>query len=186
MPQEWSIQSRGNTCNACERKFEDGEAFISAIFPDPPGFSRLDICRSCWNKRDASEQAPFSYWKTVFFFPPQAPPEPLPKENAESLLRRMLEEDQADQTEVIYILALMLERKKILVEKDIKVDDDNTVRRIYEHKKTGEIFIVVDPRLRLESLEPVQKQVAEMLGAQAPVKAPATETASEEQNKNAS
>jgi hypothetical protein len=80
----------------------------------------------------------------------------------------MLEDDDTEQTAVIYILALMLERKKTLIEKDIKVDDDDTVRRIYEHKKTGEIFIVVDPRLNLEKLEPVQQQVADMLGAQKP------------------
>lgn len=165
MPQEWSIQSRGNTCQACQREFHDKEECISALFPDPPGFIRKDFCIACWKQQEAAEQLPFSYWKTVFLLPPEAPPEPLRKETAESLLRRLLEEDHAQQIPVMYILALMLERKKVLIEKDVTVDDEDTVRRIYEHRKTGEVFVITDPRLKVESLETVQQQVAEMLGS---------------------
>ncbi|MFU8780449.1 MAG: hypothetical protein ACNA71_05425 [Kiritimatiellia bacterium] len=164
--QEWSIQSRGNACQVCQRTFHDGEECISALFPDPPGFLRGDFCQACWEQRETHQTAPFSVWKTVYALPPAAPVEALRKETAESLLRRMLEEDQHEQIPVIYILALMLERKKILVEKDVTVDDDNTVRRIYEHRKTGEMFVITDPRLQVDGLESVQQQVAAMLGAQ--------------------
>lgn len=170
MPQEWSIQSRGNTCQACQRGFQNQEECISALFPDPPGFVRMDFCLPCWEQRENADadQIPFSYWKTIFLLPPEAPPDPLRKETAESLLRRLLEEDDAQQIPVMYILALMLERKKMLIEKDVTVDSEDTVRRIYEHRKTGEVFVITDPRLQLESLENVQRQVAEMLGAQSP------------------
>ncbi len=164
MAQEWSIQSRGNVCHACQRAFNDKEECISALFPDPPGFLRMDFCLSCWADKEHTEPQPFSYWKTIFRLPPEAPPEPLRKETAESLLRRILEEDDPQQIPVMYILALMLERKKILVEKDVTIDTDETVRRIYEHRKTGEVFVVTDPRLQLDSLESVQQQVADMLG----------------------
>ncbi len=166
MPQEWSIQSRGNTCQQCQRAFENKQECVSALFSEPPGFIRTDFCQTCWKQREVSYQTPFSFWKTIFLLPPEAPPEPLRKETAESLLRRLLEEDQADQIPVIYILALMLERKKILIEKDVTVDDEDTVRRIYEHRKTGEVFVITDPRLQMQSLEHVQQQVADMLGAQ--------------------
>lgn len=164
MPQEWSIQSRGNTCQTCQRAFHDGEECISALFAAPPGFLRVDVCKPCWHQREPQNKAPFSFWKTIFHAPPQEPPEPLHKETAESLLRRMLEDDQHEKIPVIYILALMLERKKILMEKDVTVDEENTVRRIYEHRKTGEMFVITDPRLQLDGLEAVQQQVADMLG----------------------
>ena len=125
----------------------------------------MDFCLACWEEGEHAEPQPFSYWKTIFRLPPEAPPEPLRKETAESLLRRLLEADDPQQIPVMYILALMLERKKMLVEKDVTVDSDETVRRIYEHRKTGEVFVITDPRLQLESLENVQQQVADMLGA---------------------
>jgi hypothetical protein len=36
--------------------------------------------------------------------------------------------------------------------------------RIYEHVKTGELFIIPDPQLRLDQMAEVQAQVAELLG----------------------
>ena len=53
---------------------------------------------------------------------------------------------------VVYVLAVMLERAKILVERDAREQADHTIIRVYEHRKTGESFIVLDPRLRLENL----------------------------------
>ena len=56
----------------------------------------------------------------------------------------------------------MLERKRVL--KPIK-SDENTDRPvlIYEHAKTGDVFIVPDVRLRLDELEQVQSEVAQQL-----------------------
>jgi hypothetical protein len=164
MPQEWSIQARGSTCQSCQRPFTDKEECVSALFPTPPGFLRSDYCQACWQNRTDRDPRSFSVWKTVFTMPPEAPPEALPRETAESLLRRTLEEDHTEKIPVIYILALILERKKVLLEKDVTVDEENTVRRIYEHRKTGEMFVITDPRLQLDDLESVQQQVADMLG----------------------
>ena len=64
---------------------------------------------------------------------------------------------------VVYVLAVMLERSKILVERDAKEQPDHTIIRVYEHRKTGESFIVLDPRLRLENLASVQQEVLALL-----------------------
>jgi hypothetical protein len=66
----------------------------------------------------------------------------------------------------------MLERKKILVEKEVQTREDRTKIRIYEHKKTGETFLVVDPELKLAEIEKVQEEVVRLLGG----KPPKTET----------
>ena len=63
-----------------------------------------------------------------------------------------------------YILAVMLERKKLLKEIEAKRSEDGSLSRIYEHTKTGEVFIVPDPQLRMDQIADVQMQVAGLLG----------------------
>ena len=76
------------------------------------------------------------------------------KENAESLLRRLIEEDEAGTENARYILALMLERKKTLKQTD-KRENENMKLLIYEHTVSGEVFIVRDPELKLSETESV-------------------------------
>jgi hypothetical protein len=64
---------------------------------------------------------------------------------------------------VVYVLAVMLERSKILVERDARSQDDGTIRRVYEDRKNGDTFVILDPRLRLENLGEVQQQVVALL-----------------------
>ena len=61
-----------------------------------------------------------------------------------------------------YILAVMLERKRILRVKDqIKTDGQRIF--VYEHPKTGDVFTIPDPDLQLNQLETVQRDVADLL-----------------------
>ena len=56
----------------------------------------------------------------------------------------------------------MLERKRVL--KQIKTDQSsNRPVLIYEHGKTGDVFIVPDVRLHLDELEQVQSEVSQLL-----------------------
>jgi hypothetical protein len=56
----------------------------------------------------------------------------------------------------------MLERKRILKVKEQIVRDGKRVF-IYEQPKTGDIFTIADPNLRLDQLEEVQRDVAMLL-----------------------
>jgi hypothetical protein len=61
-----------------------------------------------------------------------------------------------------YVLAAMLERKRVL--KQVKTEQNPKGRvLIYEQGSTGDLFIVPDPQLRLDELENVQNEVAELL-----------------------
>ena len=56
----------------------------------------------------------------------------------------------------------MLERKRVL--KQVKTEEAPKGRvLIYEQGSTGDVFIVPDPQLRLDELENVQNEVAELL-----------------------
>jgi len=159
--QDWDIKPRAETCGACAEGFGDGDTYYSVLVYGEEGYARADYCKRCWESGRTGKPA-YGSWQGVFRLPPPPKEEPLRKETAEALLRRMMEEEDADPP-VMYILAVMLERKRILVERDVQTGDRGERVRVYEHRETGETFIVVDPRLSLDALEPVQQRVAEML-----------------------
>ena len=91
---------------------------------------------------------------------PEPPPaEPLRKEDAENLLRRLVSKADPASTNARYILALILERKRIL--RPIESSDDSLL--VYEHAGTGESIVVPNPRLSLDQLSTVQDEVYAML-----------------------
>jgi hypothetical protein len=160
LPNDWAIKHRADACAATQRPFEAGEYFYTLLFRDADGFRREDLSEEAWKKRNENIQ-PFSFWKTRYEPLPESAPEPLAKENAEQLFRRLIA-SESPPANACYVLAAMLERKRIL--KQIKTENVEKGRvLIYEHGATGDVFIVPDPGLRLDELEHVQNEVAQLL-----------------------
>jgi hypothetical protein len=124
-------------------------------------------------KERPEEPRPYSYWRAKYVPPPPPQTEAVSKQTAEDLLRSYMEETGPEHTNARYILALMLERKRILKEVEVKQGDDGSQTRIYEHAKTGEVFIIPDPQLKLAQVEEVQMQVADLLSPPPPPPKPA-------------
>jgi len=179
---EWNIQSRAHACEACGKSFADKESYHTLLFDEKQDFRRSDICEGCWQKQHsegARERKGFiSYWHGVYEAPVPAP-EPIHKDTAESLLRKLIELNDPRYIPAGYILAVMLERKRLLKIKEQFVRDGRRVF-VYEHPKTGDLFTIIDPALQLDQLEEVQRDVAGLLehGLNPPVTpvAPGTET----------
>jgi hypothetical protein len=163
MQQDWSIQHRANHCAVTGEPFQDGDYFYTLLFIEKGEYRREDISEAAFKARNDNIQ-PFSFWRSKFEVPPVAAPEPLGKQTAEDLLRRYMSEPSPELTNARFILAIMLERKKLLKEVETKRGEDGSLTRIYEHVKTGEVFVIPDPQLRLEQIAEVQTQVAGMLG----------------------
>ena len=163
MNPEWTIHSRAHQCAATGQPFADGEFFYTLLFDEITGYRREDLCDEAWKNRAPDAAAPFSFWR-MKYTPPVAAPETLGKQTAEDLLRRYMAENSVEHANTRFLLAVMLERKRILKEIETKRADDGTLLRIYEHGKTGEIFVIPDPQLRLDQLAEVQQQVAQFLG----------------------
>ena len=173
MLNDWPIQSRADSCALTGRAFAAGEPFFTLLYRDPrdESLSRRDVCAEAWRQLRADPDAdpPFSFWRTKFTPPAPRAPETLPKENAEALLRRFLAEGQPkpEHVRVCYVLALMLERKRLLKPvaptEPTKSGDQRLL--VYEHAKTGEVFLIVDPELRLDQIEELQHEVADLLQA---------------------
>jgi len=174
MQQNWSIRSRAHTCAVTGRPFEDGETFHTTIYFDPEenGYVRRDICAEAW-AQELEQRKPVAAWKTVYSkVLVEAKPEITPKESAQALLQRFIEEGDPRTENARYILALMLERKRQLsqtAEKEV----DGAKMLFYENKKTGEIFIVRDPELKLSEIADLQDEVATLLAFGGPAAAAA-------------
>lgn len=158
---EWPIKHRADVCAVTNRPFLPSEQFYTLLFREPDGFRRQDLSEEAWASRNENIR-PFSFWKTRYEQPPFEPPEPLGKENAEELLRRLLAENNPARANACYVLAIMLERKRVLKQIKSEPAADGRVL-IYEHGKTGDVFIVLDPQLRLEEIEKVQDEVLVLL-----------------------
>ncbi len=162
---EWNIQARGQACEACGKAFVDQQLYHTLLFDERADFHRIDICQPCWERQysdGARDRKGFvSYWHGVFQAPPP-PSEPIQKETAESLLRKLIELNDPRYIPAGYILAVMLERKRLLKVKEQLQRDGQRVF-IYEQPRTGDVFTIVDPNLQLDQLEAVQHDVAALL-----------------------
>jgi hypothetical protein len=162
---EWNIQSRAHACGACGKAFADKESFHTLLFDEKAEFRRLDICAACWQRQFSEggrERKGFvSYWSGVFEAPTPRT-EAIQKETAESLLRKLIELNDPRYIPAGYILAVMLERKRLLKVKEQLVREGQRVF-IYELPRTGDVFTIVDPNLQLNQLEAVQRDVASLL-----------------------
>ncbi len=163
---EWNIQSRAHTCAGCGNTFANRETYHTLLFDERAQFRRSDVCQACWERQfsqGARERKGFiSYWQGVYEAPPPRPSEPIQKETAESLLRKLIELNDPRFIPAGYILAAMLERKRLLKVKEQLVRDGRRVF-VYEHPKTGDLFTIVDPGLQLNQLESVRRDVAALL-----------------------
>lgn len=158
---EWDIQPRSHLCTGCHQPFADKQDYHTLLSLSEAGYQRRDLCAVCYpaTPRDGL----VSYWQGEYKMPPPPPVEPIQKDTAETLLKKLVEAKDPAQAGACYILAVMLERKRILKHRDTIHDDTGRDLLVYEHAANGESFTVLDPQLRLGELEAVQRQVADLL-----------------------
>lgn len=160
--QDWDIKPRGSFCVLCKTAFADQQPYLSSLRLGAQGFERGDFCRTCWPQQDSTQA--LSVWHGVFHAPAPLPEEALKKETAESMLRTLIEQNDSGSRNTIFILAVMLERRKWLVEKNVRRLENGSLLRIYEHRKTGDTYVISDPQLSLDQIEKVQEEVVALLG----------------------
>ncbi len=167
MLQDWTIQARSGRCDVTGEPFADREPFYTLLYRDRhDALSRRDVSEAGWRQLRADPRAarPFSFWRSKFTPPAPAAPDALPRADAETLLRRFLADHRPEHGRAVYILALMLERKRLLRQTDAQTDPATDQRILfYEHVKTGESFAVLDPGLKLDQLDAVQREVSDLL-----------------------
>ena len=165
LTQDWNIQPRAVVCGQTGEPFAEGERVYSALYWREGKYQRVDVKEAAWNARNDNIE-PLSAWQTDFVPPPPAPVETLKKDDAEGLLRRLMAEGDASSRNSRYILALMLERKKVLRQLERQRAEGRSTL-VYEHLPTGEVWLIEDPGLKLGELQSVQEEVARLLAPDA-------------------
>jgi hypothetical protein len=171
LQESWHVRNRSRECSITQTPFTEGQPIVTALFPDPEssGYLRKDFCETAWAERSPEDESPFSSWRTKFQPTPVNDNQPaVTKQTAEDLLKQLVEDDQEHTENTRYILAVMLERQKLLRETDTQ-PTNRGILRIYEHRKTGEVFIVKDPNIPLDKVEKIQLEVMELLSPPKPV-----------------
>ncbi len=162
---DWNIQPRARACTACGKPFAHQTPYHTLLFDEKAEFRRSDVCQQCWETQysnGARERKGFiSYWQGVYEAPPR-PNEPIQKTTALSLLRQLIELNDPQYIPAGYILAVMLERKRLLKVKEQLARDGRRLF-VYEEPKSGDVFSIIDPELQLNHLEAVQRDVAALL-----------------------
>ncbi|GHC61769.1 hypothetical protein [Roseibacillus persicicus] len=163
MVEKYSIKSRSHCCHVTGEAFVEDQPFIAAIFPDPEasGYLRLDYSMEAWEARD-EETEPFSFWRSHYKPPVQEEKAQVTPHDPESLFAKLVEDDEEHTENARFILAAMLERKKIIRETDTQQLPTGLLR-IYEHRKSGDVFIVKDPQIALADVESIQEEVQQLL-----------------------
>ncbi|HSH95820.1 MAG TPA: hypothetical protein VK968_16870, partial [Roseimicrobium sp.] len=137
---DWNIQSRSHHCQACEKAFVDKQSYHTVLCDGKSDYQRVDVCDSCWKEKYSAaatgQPGYISLWQGVYEAPPPAPPDAIQKENAETMLRKLMELNDPQYRTACYILAVMLERKRLLKIKSQSTESGQRVF-IYEHPKSG-------------------------------------------------
>ena len=170
MKEPWSIKSRARECVESGDAFQSGQKIRAAIFPDPEssGYLRKDYTIEAWENREG-EANPFSCWLTTYEPPvTEEKTEDVVDDDPETLLKRLVDEEEEHTENARYILAVMLERKKLLRETDTQ-EIPSGILRIYEHRKSGDVYIIKDPQISLTDVDRVQEEVRQLLDPSATV-----------------
>ena len=165
MAREWSIRPRGHACAECGKQFEDKRVCVSLLLDAAEGFARADYCAACWRVlKDRPREGVVSVWEGIYEAPVRnEKTEVVTRESADALFRRLAILDDPETQPAVYVLAVMLERAKRLVERGRRGHESGGILRVYEDRATGDSFVVIDPRLRMDQIAKVQEDVAALL-----------------------
>ena len=163
----WEIGARSRFCAACETPFEEGQVYhcLLDLSGDVP--ERSDYCARCWKEKEPSsgpDDSARAYWRGEFrrLYTP-VDREIIKRDVVRELLDKYLESEDPAHINLCYILALLEERKKVLVPcREIRGDEGEKIV-VYEHAESGQTYLIKDPGLSLHEVEEVQAQVQELI-----------------------
>lgn len=165
----WEIRSRSRFCSFCQSAFEIGDVYHTTLDLKGVEPERMDYCIRCWQEKDPGPENRkgdgLAYWRGRFkrLTPASEKKDPVQKDVIRRLLDRHIRSEESTHINLCFILALMEERKKILVPCDKTVDEEGREFIVYEHKKSGDIYLIRDPHLSLKEVAEVQRQVKELI-----------------------
>lgn len=159
---DWNIKERSEACTVTGNAFKEGDIVHTLLMEETDGLKRKDLSDQAWQTFDENIR-PLSFWKSTFKPHPEAPAEPVGHNDAETELRHLLEKNNRTDDKLCRLLALLLERKRILrVRERTSMEGQPVI--IYEHTDTQETFIVRETEFKLAEVESLQKELSQAGG----------------------
>ena len=159
---DWKIARKASACGACEKVFETGEAFVSAIWlGEDAQFVRRDLHVPCF---DAVEEEAYSRWVTAIPEKKEKKP-PLDLGLAQEFLLRLVKEADPEKRKVALVLALLLLRKRRLKLLGERGTDDGRVMDLVVPAKTGDLELCLPaPELEDSEAEEITAELGRLFG----------------------
>jgi hypothetical protein len=156
---DFKITRRAPVCSVSGKPFEPGDVIVSVIHEEPKGFVRRDVREE---NLASIPGEPFCVFRTKQP-PPPPPAKRIDYELAQEFLDRMLREADPAREPVLYVLTLLLARKrrvKILETKRLPEGDLLLVS--IPRAEEDEIVHVRAPRLSPEEETALQREMARL------------------------
>ncbi len=162
---EWDIQKGSESCASCRAPFLDRQPYQCLLKLDAETPLREDYCMQCWSLKVAGgppQTKDDAVWAARYRVAVEVPKEEaLPRDHAEIVFRKLLATQQPGSKNILFVLAVMLERKRIL--KQQKVLREGKKLLVYTHALTQESIVIEDPQIRLTEWGTVQQEVKRAL-----------------------
>ncbi len=163
----WQIKPFSHRCCITGDVFEDGARYVSYLVVEEgqQELSRFDVAESAEARFEPPGEV-LCRWSRVYKEKPEREnPSRRQKESAESMFFSLFESeddgDGEDRETMKQVLAVFLERKKIL--KDRGFANQGAVQ-VMEHRKSGNVFLVPTGRMTPEALLRIQEELGEWIG----------------------
>ncbi len=140
---EWKVNKSQRRCAVTARVLEVGETFFSALKEEGESFVRYDYSEAAWN--DLGKEEFFSYWKTHIPSKDQQRKNKLKidSEAFYTFFSNLHRQTKPKNQLFLYLLGLILIRKRILRLEEIEKSPDGEGLIIYDTRSKEEIRIAV-------------------------------------------
>jgi hypothetical protein len=119
MLQDYPTAKSSKRCHLSGKEFAPGETYFSVIVPDGDEVSRIDVAASEWPQRPSNA---IGWWKCRMPDAKRLGSRPAPNSVLLDTLTELLK--SPEQAKIAYLLALLLVRRRVLVEEEKLVLSD--------------------------------------------------------------
>ncbi len=169
---EWEVQKGKPQCDGCQGEFLDQQSTHCLLMLGGETLARQDYCSNCWTDKivpglvGVKDYATWAgRYKVILPIPKE---EVIRKDHAQALFAKLLASGDPSKKNILFVMAVMLERKKILKQQKIVRQESvegspGKKMLVYVHGETGESITIEDPQIPLMHWTRIQKEVTDLL-----------------------
>ncbi len=162
MATEFEIGRCSRRCTTTERQLEPGEDFFSTLVEDGDEMVRHDYAPEAWN---GPPDGVVGWWKSKMPMPDAHKVHWAPNDVLLDYFERL--ENDAEQRDMRYIMALLLVRRRVARHEDTeRNDDDQEVMVLYCPRREKSYPVIVEAPTE-QRAEAIQQELADLLFADA-------------------